>query len=206
MNKNLLLLRILKQALVLILILLPLELLGLIILPVILPFIPKDQEYLPCWLRWYDNHERYTYQDTQDGIDGLAGDKYYRVKHKIYPYTVNYSFWHLLWHRYLWLALRNPLNYFQYKYCGKLGPSYVTVLKGEPNVGDLPGQKQGTRYMELANGAWELYCVKRLYGKLWPKWFHNRGLRVRIGWKITTPKKHYQFCFVINPCCNILSD
>lgn len=194
-----LILRIIKHLVVYLVIILPLELIGLIVLLLVLPFLSKDREDLPRLVRWFDNHELYTKQDIQDGIDGLAGDIPFRKKNNIYPYGP-YNYLRNLWHRYNWLALRNPLNYFQYKVLGRKRKD-VSILKklvGSPFVGDLKGQKQGLRYMELDDNIWEIYYVKRLYG--------SRGLRVRIGYKISKDNKYCQWVLVINPFKKIESD
>src|SRR5690349_2988503 len=102
--------RLIKRVLQWVIILLPLMLLGFIVLAVVLPFIPKDTEVLPKWLRWFDNYSGY--RNEYPIGDGLSGDPDYRIRRRLDGHK------NLYWERLNWLALRNPVNYFNYKVLG----------------------------------------------------------------------------------------
>ncbi len=131
-------------------VLLPLQALGSIILVLILPFIGKDKEHLPRCFRYFDNAEYYFkekiwgveellrigYKESEliliSRLDGLAGPYRYREERGIYP-VAHYSYFKLLYNRYVWLAWRNPVNYFKYAVLGfKLEGE--TILRHE--IGD----------------------------------------------------------------------
>lgn len=173
---------ILKHTLTFLFIVLPLNIAGVLILPLVLPFIPKDAEKLPKYFRWFDNHEIY-YAHMHKNIDGLAGSAKYRSQQGL---TKDSSALKLFWVRYKWLALRNAINYFQYKY---LGLNWLTdsayyklvAIEGDSEVNeDNPG-----RYFIVVQGPngkkyFEYYRAIKI--KYLPV-----VIRIRVGWKIGSP-------------------
>lgn len=164
----------------------PLEIIGLLVLAVVLLFTKKDAVQLPSifglkLFKIWDNYESYVMDHNDPDLDGLAGPDYY-IKG-------NYIDLDSYWSRYLarlnWLGIRNPLNYFQYTVLG---------VKCEP--GDIVvtiNTEYGTE-SESTSGAYEYYYV--IPYSFWK----GKGLRVRIGWKITSKwKPIQQFAFVFNP-------
>jgi len=178
--------KILKHTLVYLLIVLPLELLGMIILPIVLIFISKDAVHLPFLFRWWDNHEYYLRNNgSLDDLDGLSGPKYHRIREGIEGATGL----KLLWARYKWLALRNALNYFQYKYLGLTWDDDYTIISkhGENDVDDVnPGTYKVVVKIK-GKEYWEHYSYTDVP-------FTNRTIRIRMGWKIGTvsSKRHGQ--------------
>ena len=158
----------LRHILTLLLIKLPLQLLGLPILAVVLLFVPKDKETLPSAFRWWDNYELHL---RDDGDDGLSGPDYHRSKWK------NPEGWIA---RFSWLALRNPINYFQYRHLGFQTKKGWTATVENPNVGTQSYRDAGIRKIKLINGDgkeyWEWYAVIKLFG--------NVHFRARLGYKI----------------------
>ena len=59
---------------------LPVEAAGAVLLPFILPFVPKGQEQLPRFARWFDNHESHLPNNKHTDIDGLLGPTSERIK------------------------------------------------------------------------------------------------------------------------------
>lgn len=171
---------------------LPLTLLGMVVLSIVLPFIPRDVEQLPRIVKWFDN-----WSGVPPG-DGLSGDPGYRSQ--LEDPTSFRS-------RYYWLALRNPVNYFQYKILGMVTDSefWVSHTNSNYDVGDksnggildqeLISVSTGRRYSEF-------YFIK-------PYIFMNRKLciRIRIGYKIgnrfansiTKPPPVIQWVFSASP-------
>lgn len=111
-----------------ILIVLPVTLVGYILLPFVLLFIPKHKETLPGVFRLWDNF-------SGPKVDGLAGDWPYRVSKgmgvkiwfnnenpgfNFWPYENPFwadhyykqtaGYWKVWWRRYVWLAWRNPAD------------------------------------------------------------------------------------------------
>lgn len=156
----------------------PLKLIGRIVLALVLPFIPKEQEYLPKFVRWFDNAEYWTGADAADGVDGLAGDVPYRIKTGYYEA----GYWGRLWLRYDWLARRNAINYFQKLVLGKTFhiPYDVVHTDGDKETGDT--RQAGLYRIQLADGLWEWYLIKELSSSL-----PNSLLRMRLGYKIYDP-------------------
>ncbi len=104
------LVRLLLSLAVFLLLDLPMLLLGLIVLALVLPFIPKGRESLPKCLAWFDNHSGIVRGYPMG--DGLSGDPLYRKLRAANGHT------NLFWERYYWLALRNPTNHFSYVVLG----------------------------------------------------------------------------------------
>ncbi len=116
-----------KHAFVYLVFCLPLILLGMLVLAVVLPFIPAGKETLPKALAWFDNYGGRT--RGYPAGDGLSGDPIYRLYRMAEGHTS------LLWERYYWLALRNPINHFSYTVLGHLYElgDHVTYHKGALN-------------------------------------------------------------------------
>tara|TARA_R110002126_G_scaffold13516_1_gene58506 strand:+ start:268 stop:879 length:612 start_codon:yes stop_codon:yes gene_type:complete len=162
----------------------PLQIIGIPILAVLLLFIPEDREYLPKKFRWWDNHERYT--EGNIGDDSLSGSSHIRNEWS------NPTGWLA---RFYWLALRNPVNYFQYNILGRVKkspytldvqrvrgfsfPSNKTNPKKWLQVGTHEYNTRGWYYQEVTNGddkLWEFYVIYPLF----KKWH----FRFRAGWKL----------------------
>lgn len=157
----------------------PIMLLGSIILLLFLPF--SKHEKLPYFLKWWDCADFYVGRD---------------------PHTYREVVKKGWWARYTWLAWRNPMNYFEYRYMGmEYDPRSVWVLY-DPQ-GDDVGDKSraGYRHIELTDskgrGFYEYYWIYKY------PFASNWCFRFRMGWKIKDKKRvHYQliqWCFVIGP-------
>lgn len=179
-----------KHLLVLLFVVVPLLLLAPFITAIALCFTKPEDNQLPRFARWFDNHDH-----EGDGLNG-----YYKWKIDHPNYTSRYVRW-------LWL-LRNPINTFGYEVLGRQYPSdyrrqevrrYQTKLDTTiTKIGN--NDRAGLRYTELydqsENIIWELYYVHS-YG-------NGNCMRIRIGWKIgepleTAPGEHMQWCFVVSP-------
>ena len=162
-------------------VLLPLMIAGAIILPFVLPFMAKDNYYLPFWLRWFDNVDGYVGRDTS-------------VYHMICDMG-----W---WARYKWLAWRNPINYFDYRALGlfwKGREVYTFYNPANDNVGD--GTRPGFRHIEIEKDGvnyFEYYLIYRY------PFAQKYCCRFRMGWKIgnnkNPPHSISQWVLVFNPC------
>lgn len=176
-------LRIVKHLIILFLIVLPLQLIGMAVLAIVLPFIKKDTHNLPKYLKWFDNYEFYYQEDLEDGLDGLAGPINYRKQRNIYPYG-KYNYFKLLYERYIWLAIRNPVNYFKYSKLGIVWDrtARVTESNMKYNVGDQ--SDRGFFYQQVrldGKNYYEYYWVYK-----YP--FIQKCIRIRIGHKFGDPK------------------
>lgn len=158
--------------------------LGIPILAITLPFIPRSAETLPRAIRWFDNAEIPLKVDGQD--DGLLGPPYYRAERGTSD-KESISYLKLYWERFYWLALRNPAHYFGYKYLGFIVHNKLLTIdvKGDINVGDHAWNTTGTYYVQVRNGDkgptyFELYSVYQ--------WFSSKYyIRFRFGWKLHDP-------------------
>lgn len=150
----------------------PLEILGIMILLIYLPLNPNVKK-LPNWLKWFDGADQYFGRSTE---------------------TYNFIMSSSWWDKYIWLAWRNPCNYFGYKYLGfDLGEEYnltefVKIVNSSYNpyinkdIGDGEGCIPGFIYQEIsANG-------KTYYEYYWIKAFKFRNeikcIRFRMGYKL----------------------
>lgn len=165
---------ILKHIGVFIFVVLPLTVLGILVLPITLPF-----GYVP-WAM--DN-------DTPDGRDG--------------PFRPGLTGWRKLLNQYDWLALRNPIHNFKVHKLGVpwtdigeyppvkigfhesqwLGSTAFRGIQYRNGVDLLTGEKQ---YFEL----YILYPI-----------INGRGIRIRIGWKFGPGPEQpiAQWVFTIHP-------
>ncbi len=108
---------------------LPLQLVGAIALLLVLPFYKGLK--LPFFLRWYDSYDLYS--DRDDSVYRSVIDKGW-------------------WARYVWLAWRNPLNYFHYHHLGLHWNGHEVYLRHNPdedNVGDSTNDHPGLRHIEV---------------------------------------------------------
>lgn len=177
----------------------PLQLVGILMLPFILPFISKDSETLPSIFRWFDNAEIPLGIGSQD--DGLAGPKYYRdpaiASYKKFLFS---DYLALLLCRYIWLAFRNPINYFQYKVIGICIPKegIEVVQLGNPRIGNKSGDVSGVSHLIIKISNKTYYDYYKVI-KLWS----GRCLRIRLGHKLDkpeecTPGQYKQFVCTLN--------
>lgn len=167
----------------LVLLCLPLEILGwLLLLPAC--FFSKSSK-LPVYLRYFDNADLYVDRDAS-----------------VYMQVID-SGW---FNRYYWLAFRNPINYFGYKVLG-VGPleyqpilsTITTAVNNQYQVGDSQGKHAGYLYQECLinnNSYYEYYFIY--------KYSANYCFRFRMGHKIGEPASnpvgsYIQFCFIIQP-------
>lgn len=178
--------RFLKHLFTFLCVILPLQLLGAIVLLVYLPVHRRIREFkvgnsqqktmrLPYLLRWFDNVDIYPDVFRDFSV-------YYQV------------FIGSFWNHYIWLAWRNPLNYFGYMILGEINDLHRPIK--DDNIGDGTNQKPGIRIIEEEindNTLYEYYYIK--------KWSSTKCLRVRIGWKMAGkhPGQFLQWVFVISP-------
>lgn len=160
--------RLCKALIIFLIILLPLQLIGAIIL---LPtcYIVGNS-FLPKFLRWFDNADSFVGRD----------DSTYLVVRATGP-----------WNTYCWLAWRNPLNYFGYVVLGIkfTTEAQQTIYSGinSINVGDTT--QAGFFYTEVEQDGstyYEYYWIK-LYNT-------TTCFRFRMGHKIGLLSKQNQFC------------
>lgn len=168
----------------------PLQLLGALIL---LPFLyyrhDKYARTLPSWLKWFDCADFYVGRDTSTYVN------------KIIPQG-----W---WIRYCWLAWRNPINYFSYKYLGFLleppykSLTYIKIPESEHDIGDSSQDIEGFYYQEIEVNSKVYYEYYYIYVYTIPFTSIQKCIRFRMGWKlgqnIYAKYGHVQDVFVISP-------
>ncbi len=161
----------------------PLQAVGAVVLGIYFLF-SKNQGQLPYGLRWFDCADYYVGRDITT---------IYRIRKEGNLRS------------YLWLAWRNPINYFSYKYMG-INLSYadlqrvmVIIHKGSSNIGDSTDHYPGLFYLELLikNKTYYhyYYILKyRVFGQ-------TKCFRFRMGWKLDGYPVHFpvQDVFVISP-------
>jgi hypothetical protein len=171
--------RLVRHLLVFLFLCLPLMIVGMIVL---LPacYLSKGPQ-LPIFLRWLDCADFYVGRDTSV------------IEQKVKEGP-------LVW--YNWIALRNPINYFQYKYLSFQWPKnfkYLRYIPEDNNIGDSTGDEPGLKYIEIETDGkvfYEYYYIK--------KWSLSTCLRFRLGWKIGDPTRNrigdlQQFVLVLSP-------
>lgn len=137
----------------------PLMILGWLILPFVLLFVPKNQIRLPAVFKWFDSVDSYIGRDTS-----------------VYQSVCQQGYWA----RYTWIAFRNPINYVGYKVLGFQFNGTEMYYRYDPkqfDIGDT--SREGFRSIEVMkdkNFYYEYYWIK--------KWSQTKCLRIRIGWKI----------------------
>lgn len=153
-------LRLIKHLSIYFFISLPLIVVGIVALPVVAFFY--DIGKMPIWSRWFDSADPYVGRDTTT-IE-----------------IINKQGW---FKKYWWVAIRNPINYFSYKYLSfVLDEDALFILEGEPNVGDSTGDIPGYKYIEVIQKDktyYEYYYIK--------KWSKTKCFRFRMGYKIGDP-------------------
>lgn len=159
---------------------LPLQAAGLLLVPVGI-LLSRGRQKLPYLFRWFDNADLYIGRDSTTYLGVIQEGFLYR------------------WY---WLAIRNPVDYFSYKYLSiTVGPEVkvISIIKNtlpwkiketwsyyseyeDRKVGD--GDNEGLFYIEyLINNKiyYEYYFVKKLTA--------TRCFRFRMGWKLGLPSE-----------------
>ena len=169
-------LTIIRSLVVWILLCLPMMLLGILLLPIVLLFIPRDVENLPRFLRWFDNYSGVVRKYPAG--DGLSGGPIYRTVRAVEGHT------NLFWERYYWLALRNPINYFSCVVLGVTTEGLEQInenvkVYGDPDVGDQ--SKSGCNITTWSVGSKDLICF--YYVKAYTLFGKDLCIRIRMGYK-----------------------
>lgn len=159
----------------------PLMIAGAIILAFVVPLTWSFDKYrLPKLFRWFDSADPYVGRDTST---------FDRVCEKG------------VWAKYTWLAWRNPINYFEYRWLGLqwLGSEfYLRHNPDEDNIGD--GTKSGMRYIEVSQNDKRYFEYYLIYQYPFAPQY---CLRFRLGWKIKDLNNSLnsisQWCLVFNP-------
>jgi hypothetical protein len=186
--------RIARQLCLKYLVCIPLTIIGVPILAVGLLTVDKNATTLPRWLKWFDNAD-------DDGLIGDPANQERNRKRGIDPQGYIAKL--------LWLAFRNPINYFKYRVLG-LKTSEIEYYTAIIEKSDIPGKpigdyySGGKRYIEVqlkdGSKAYEYYLV-------WPYRLLNRALclRIRMGWKIghpdevQKPREYLSYAGTLNP-------
>ncbi len=143
----------------------PLQIIGILIL------YPVCRVYsigaFPFALRWFDSADPYVNRDTS------------QIQQVNQQTTLQ---------KYYWVAIRNPINYFAYRYLGFVFPQNTKyILYGNLDVGDSTGDEPGYRYLETDQGYYEYLYVKRLG--------ETKCFYFRMGWKVGDLKnKPFSYC------------
>lgn len=191
--------RLLRHTLVLLLMKVPLQLVGIVVLLPVLAVLnikgPIDR--LPRPLRWFDNAESFLVErglKVTEEIDGVYGDVYD---------PADKSWLSRTWQSYVWLGWRNPVNYFQTVTLGRVvDDTSAGVTDGNSSVADVLHQhNEGWYYQGFYEGGdimgdlyvWEACVIKSL---------RIFKFRLRVGYKIgeveTQPVKPYQAQWVFS--------
>lgn len=191
MSKTLIILKVTAKSLAAFVLTLFLQLVSIIVLPIVLLFVKKESETLPNAFAWFDNAEIRLGIGAKD--DGLAGYPGYRAE-MIPKYGLYLT-------RYIWLAFRNPVNYFQYNVLGAVIYADNCIKDTEyydAGVGNKEGDHEGLSILSLhtvyGKTRTDVYYVKKLTS--------TRCIRIRIGHKLKDPSFGglylAQFVFTIN--------
>ena len=151
---------------------LPLEILGYIIVPIALAFCNKQSEHLPKWARYFEDANDY-YDGENAAINGDGG---WRRDHFPPPKNRTYLA------RLCWLY-RNRIGYFSSKYLGvkmdDIDPASVVTI-GDPAV-----TSNGGRISSWCKVECRLKDGRRRFGYYrtirWNKRFYAR---IYVGWKL----------------------
>lgn len=201
--------RIVKHLTIYLTISLPLQLVGIVLLAIVIPFWNKENVKLPWFVRWFDladNYPEFSRTNITYVRDILPQGK---------------------WIVYNYIALRNPTNYFSYKYLSPRIPEHGDVILsafvinyqedvykdvfidcryGRGTLQEIDEQYldigdravPGWSYTEIRDGrsgdvlAYEYYLV-------W-KYLSSKCVRIRIGYKLGgKPGESLQEVFVISP-------
>ncbi len=162
------LLRLLKHLAILLLLSLPLQLVGIFLVPIGILF-SRGSLKLPAAFKWFDSADAWVGRNTET-FQGIVDQG--------------------SWARYKWLAFRNPCNYFGYAVLGFVANNPMEILKytGEEvhGVGDSSGDGAGYRTVEIQDIVtgktyYEYYYIRRLG--------QAHCFRFRMGYKIGNPKE-----------------
>lgn len=178
--------RFLKQLLKFFCVVLPLMISGWFVVAIALLFVSRNQFKLPAIFRWYDNADAYIGRDTS-----------------VYEVVCLQGYWA----RYCWLAWRNPINYFGYKYLGFQFLAHGDYTKYNPSEDDIgDNSRAGFRHIEYEQWCFPNHsCGKDKYYEYYliHKWSANKCLRFRFGWKIVNNKNpigsYCQWVLVFQP-------
>ena len=154
---------------------LPLEMLGYIIVPIALLFCDKQSEHLPKWSRYFEDAS-----DLYDGENSaINGDSGWRKEH--YPNGKNRTYFARL----LWLY-RNRIGYFSSRVNGvkvsEIYPSSVRVqgnIKVTSNGGAVSDFCKVTLKLKDGRSRFGLYKTIRYKGFL-----SGFYCRIYVGWKL----------------------
>lgn len=159
------LIRFLQNLIIFLSISFPLEIIGwFLLLPIC--YLSKSNQ-LPHYLKWFDNADSYLGRDVTT-----------------YEVIISYGWFN----RYLWLAFRNPCNYFGYKILGFQATFSIPRSIVGDSINDIPG------FQNIETPPYyEYYYIK--------KWSDTKCFRFRMGWKLsdTKPGDWVERVFVIQP-------
>ena len=150
---------------------LPLEILGYIIVPIALAFCNKQSEHLPKWARYFEDASDY-YDGENSAINGDSGWR------KHYPNGKNRTYFARL----RWLY-RNRIGYFSSQVNGvdveQIDPTTVTAV-GDIHITDNKGEKSSWCKVtcKLTNGKTRFGLYKII------KYSNKFYCRIYIGWKL----------------------
>ena len=161
--------RIFTHILILLLVCIPLELIGCIVLLPVVYYQGGVFTQLPRIIRWFDNADQFIGRDTST----------YQA--------VAESGW---WNRYLWLAFRNPSNYFGYTVLGHKVKEKLSLVSYDADTASLPigdrvGENPGTEYTVVNDAGTEVWQYHKII-----KWSDTKCARFLIGWKIFDIEKN----------------
>jgi hypothetical protein len=192
--------RLINKTLQLLLVTLPLQLVGAVIL---LPLcIFYDVGRLPRMFRYFDSADPYIGRDITV-ITQINDGRFWQ----------QYSPLQIWWGKYCWLAWRNPINYFEYTVSGVKVPQegIVTVLdqpdiqadKQFGEIGTSKGNRGGLFRAEADIGNTRIYEYYIVHPYTLP-YLGIKCFRFRLGFKIdhpasNKPGSHIQAVFTINP-------
>lgn len=165
----------LLQLLVIIIVELPLEIAGYIVVPIALLFTKKGDEHLPKWAKWFEDAS-----DLYDGENSaINGDSGWRKEH--YPNGKNRTYFARL----KWLY-RNRIGYFSSRISGikvsEIEPSSVRKqgnIKVASNGGVISDFCKVTLKLKDGRSRFGLYKTIRYKGFL-----SGFYCRIYVGWKL----------------------
>ena len=163
------------QLLAIIIVELPLEIVGYIVVPIALLFTKKDDEHLPKWAKWFEDAS-----DLYDGENSaINGDSGWRKEH--YPNGKNKTYLARL----KWLY-RNRIGYFSSRINGvkvsEMDPYSVITqgnIKVASNGGVISDFCKVTLKLKDGRSRFGLYKTIRYKGFL-----SGFYCRIYIGWKL----------------------
>ena len=154
---------------------LPLEIVGYIVVPIALLFCNKQSEHLPKWARWFEDAN-----DTYNGVNSaINGDSGWRKEHFKEPKNRTY-FARLLW------LYRNRIGYFSSRINGvkvsEIEPSSI-ITQGNPRVTSNGGVISDFCKVtcKLKDGRTRFGLFKTIRYKGFLSGFY---CRIYVGWKL----------------------